>query len=138
MIDDASVVQAGQLTVIGNEIEKTSGTFDIRAQFANDTLQFWPGRGIDLKIYYKTLKDVLLVPESAIHQGNKGSFVYIINAQGVAEMRNVETDQSYNHWIVVLSGLKGDEHVIADGHMLLAPGIPVHAIQTVQAPKNLK
>lgn len=138
LIDDASVVQTGILTFIGNEIEKTSGTFDIRAQFSNDTLQFWPGRGIDLKIYYKTLKDVLLVPESAIHQGNNGSFVYIINAQGVAEMRNVETDQSYNNWIVVLSGLKGDEQVIANGHVLLAPGIPVHAIQTVQAPKNLK
>ncbi len=91
-----------------------------------------------MKIYYKTLKDVLLVPESAIHQGNKGSFVYIINAQGVAEMRDIETDQTYNKWIVVLSGLKGDEQVITDGHMLLAPGIPVQAIQTIEAPKTLK
>lgn len=138
LIDDDSIAQTGKLTFVGNEIEKASGTFDIRAQFANNTLQFWPGRGIDLKIYYKTLKDVLLIPESAIHQGNKGSFVYIINAQGVAEMRDVETDQTYDKWIVVLSGLKGDEQVIAGGHMLLAPGIPVQAIQTIEAPKTLK
>ena len=99
---------------------------------------FGAGRGVDLKIYYKTLQNVLLVPESAIHEGNKGSFVYVVNAQGLSEMRYVETDQTYDGWIVVLSGLLGDEQVIAEGHALLAPGIPVQITTTVTAPASLK
>jgi len=138
LIDDATVLQTGQLVFVSNEVEKTTGTFDIRAQFENEQLQFWAGRGVDLKIYFKTLQNVLLVPESAIHEGNKGSFVYVVNAQGLSEMRYVETDQTYDGWIVVLSGLSGDEQVIAEGHALLAPGISVQATATLTAPASLK
>ena len=138
LIDDPSVVQWGKLVVIGNEVEKTSGTFDIRAQFENQELQFWAGRGVDLKIYYKTLQNALLIPESAIHQGNKGSFVYIVNDKNIAEMRNVAVEQSYDGWIVIAEGLKGDEKVIAEGHTLLAPGMPIQVLHTVTAPETLK
>ena len=138
LIDDAAVLQTGRLVFVSNEIEKTTGTFDVRAQFENEQLQFWAGRGIDLKIYYKILQNVLLVPESAIHEGNKGSFVYIVNAQGVSEMRYVKVDQTYDGWIVVLSGLSGDEQVIAEGHALLAPGMPIQATTTLVAPASLK
>lgn len=138
LIDDATVLQTGQLVFVSNEVEKGTGTFDVRAQFENEQLQFWAGRGVELKIYFKTLQNVLLVPESAIHEGNKGSFVYIVNAQGLSEMRYVEIDQTYDGWIVVLSGLSGDEQVIAEGHALLAPGIPVQATTTLTAPASLK
>ena len=138
LIDDATVLQTGQLVFVSNEVEKGTGTFDVRAQFENEQLQVWAGRGVDLKIYFKTLQNVLLVPESAIHEGNKGSFVYIVNAQGLSEMRYVEIDQTYDGWIVVLSGLSGDEQVIAEGHALLAPGIPVQATTTLTAPASLK
>ena len=138
LIDDASVVQRGQLVMLGNEVEKKSGTFDIRAQFDNSELQFWPGRGIDLKIFYKTLKDVVLVPESAIHQGNRGCFVYVVNANGVAEMQDVVIDQVHAGWVVVLNGLTGNEQVVATGHVLLAPGMPVQVTQTLVPPAELR
>ncbi len=138
LIDDATVLQTGQLVFVSNEVEKGTGTFDVRAQFENEQLQFWAGRGVDLKIYYKTLQNVLLVPEASIHQGNKGSFVYVVDAQGMSEMRYVEIDQTYDGWIVVLSGLFGDEQVIAEGHALLAPGMPVQVTTTVTAPASLK
>ena len=137
LMDDPSVSQKGKLVMIGNEVEKTSGTFDIRAQFDNEDFQFWAGRGIDLKIYYKTIKDALLVPESAIHQGNKGDFVYIIDQQERAEMRYVSIAQSYYGWVVVTQGLKGDEKVIAEGHALLAPGMPVKVTHTLAVPSEL-
>ena len=137
LIDDATVLQNGKLVFIGNEVDKSTGTFDIRAQFDNAALEFWPGRGIDLKLLYKTLHDVLLVPEGAIHQGNKGTFVYTVNAQGIAEMHPVQTGQSYYGWIVV-SGLDRDATVIANGHSLLAPGMPVQANATVPPPAELQ
>lgn len=137
LIDDATVLQTGKLVFMGNEVDKSTGTFDIRAQFDNTNLEFWPGRGVDLKILYRTLKDVMLVPECAIHQGNKGPFVYAISAQGIAEMRPVKTGQSYYNWIVV-SGLDKNETVVADGHALLAPGMPLQATTTLPVPAELQ
>ncbi len=137
LIDDATILQAGKLVFVGNEVDKSTGTFDIRAQFDNPNLEFWPGRGVDLKLLYKTLKDVLLIPESAIHQGSKGTFVYTVSAQGTAEMHTVQTGQSYYGWIVV-SGLDKNATVIANGHSLLAPGVPVQVNATVPAPVELQ
>lgn len=138
LIDDEKIVQLGHLVSINNEVDRSTGTFDLRTQFKNEDLQFWAGRGVDLKIYYKTLDNVLLVPESAIHEGNKGSFVYVIDAKGLSEIRYVQVDQMYDGWVVILSGLSGDEQVIAEGHALLAPGIPIQVAKMVDVPVSLK
>ena len=42
LIDDATILQTGKLVFIGNEVDKSTGTFDIRAEFDNTNLQFWP------------------------------------------------------------------------------------------------
>ncbi len=139
LIDDPSVVQKGKLVSIGNTVEKSTGTFDIRGEFANEMRQFWPGRSMDLKIYYETIHNALLIPESAIHEGIQGEFVYIVNDQGLAEMKPVTTEQTYNHWIVV-HGLNGNEQVITDGHTLLAPGMPINTqkLNIINPPASLQ
>ena len=137
LLDDPSVRQTGKLVFIGNAVEKTTGTFDIRAEFPNADKQFWPGRSVDIKICYQTVPNVILVPESAVHEGTHGSFVYVINDKGLAEMKSVTMEQTYEHWVVV-HGLNGDEQVIASGHVLLAPGVPVKSIGTVAVPSSLK
>ena len=137
LLDDSSVQQAGKLVFIANEVEKSTGTFDIRAEFPNENKQFWPGRGVELKICYETVQNAMLIPESAVHEGTHGSFVYIVNASGLAEMKSVTTEQTYDGWVVT-HGLNGNEQVIASGHVLLAPGLPVKAIGTVEVPPSLR
>ena len=137
LLDDSSVQQAGKLVFIANEVEKSTGTFDIRAEFPNENKQFWPGRGVELKICYETVLNAMLIPESAVHEGANGSFVYVVNASGLAEMKSVTTEQTYDGWVVTY-GLNGNEQVIASGHALLAPGLPVKAIGTVEVPPSLR
>ena len=137
LLDDPSVQQAGKLVFIANEVEKSTGTFELRAEFPNENKQFWPGRGVELKICYETVQNAMLIPESAVHEGTHGSFVYIVNASGFAEMKSVTTEQTYDGW-VVSHGLNGNEQVIASGHALLAPGMPVKSIGTVEVPPALR
>ena len=137
LLDDPSVQQAGKLVFIANEVEKSTGTFELRAEFPNENKQFWPGRGVELKICYETVPNAMLIPESAVHEGTHGSFVYIVNASGLAEMKSVTTEQTYDGW-VVSHGLNGSEQVIASGHALLAPGMPVKSIGTVEVPPSLR
>ncbi len=137
LLDDPTVQQAGKLIMIGNEVEKSTGTFELRAEFPNENKQFWPGRGVELKICYETVSNAMLIPESAIHEGTHGSFVYVVNAKGLAEMKSVMTEQTYDGWVVV-QGLNGNEQVVASGHALLAPGMLVKAIGTVDVPPSLR
>ena len=137
LLDEPSVQQAGKLIFIANEVEKSTGTFELRAEFPNENKQFWPGRGVELKICYETVSNAMLVPESAVHEGAHGSFVYIVNGSGFSEMKSVTTDQTYDGWVVV-QGLNGGEQVIASGHALLAPGMPVKSIGTVEVPPSLR
>lgn len=137
LLDEPSVQQAGKLVFIANEVEKSTGTFDIRAEFPNENKHFWPGRGVELKICYETVSNAMLVPESAVHEGAHGSFVYVVNGSGLSEMKSVTTEQTYDGW-VVSHGLNGSEQVIASGHALLAPGMPIKAIGTVEVPPSLR
>lgn len=137
LLDDPSVRQTGKLVFIANGVEKTTGTFDIRAEFPNENKQFWPGRGIELKICYQTVSDAMLVPESTVREGTHGSFVYIVNGSGLSEMKSVTTEQTYDGWVVV-QGLNGGEQVVASGHALLAPGMPVKSVGTVEVPPSLR
>lgn len=137
LLDDPSVQQAGKLVFIANEVEKSTGTFDIRAEFPNENKQFWPGRGVELKICYETVSNAMLVPESAVHEGAHGSFVYVVNGSGLSEMKSVTTEQTYDGWVVV-RGLNGGEQVVASGHALLAPGMPVKSVGTVEVPPSLR
>lgn len=137
LLDNPSVTQSGKLVSIGNSIDKTTGSFDVRAEFKNENNQFWAGRAVDVKIYYESLNDVFLVPEGAIHLVNNGHFIYIINHNNEAEMLDVTKGQSYNGWVVIHTGLKGDEKIIAEGHPLLAPGVQVVIASTLEAPQQL-
>ncbi|HCI56875.1 MAG TPA: hypothetical protein DEW74_01990 [Opitutae bacterium] len=137
LIDDASVVQMGKLVFLANEVDKSTGTFDLRVEFENANFEFWAGRGVDLKIYYQTLPDACLVPEGSIHEGNSGSFVYVVNQKGCAEMCPVTVGQTYSNWIVV-EGVSKDMQVIADDHPLLAPGMPVQIIRSITPPHTFK
>lgn len=137
LLDDPSVKQTGKLIFIDNAVEKSTGTFDIRAEFPNAGREFWPGCGVEMKICYETVPNAMLVPESAIRDGAHGSFVYIVNESGLSEMKSVTTEQTYDGWVVVC-GLNGSEQVIASGHALLAPGMPVKAIGTIEVPPSLR
>ena len=137
LLDEPSVQQTGKLIFIGNEVDKSTGTFDIRTEFQNTGKEFWPGRSVELKICYETVPNALLIPESAVHEGANGSFVYVVNGSGLAEMKSVTTEQTYDGWVVT-HGLNGNEQVIASGHVLLAPGLPVKAIGTVEVPPSLR
>jgi multidrug efflux system membrane fusion protein len=135
LLDDSSVVQYGELVYVDNVVDKTTGSFCARSEFKNEDWGFWEGRAVDLKIYYAVLNNILLVPEASVHMGNKGSFVYVINAENVAEMRYVNVGQNYQEWVVIYSGLEGNEKIIADGHALLAPGSHVVVSSTLPAPQ---
>ncbi|MEH3040784.1 MAG: efflux RND transporter periplasmic adaptor subunit [Sphingomonas paucimobilis] len=74
-----------------------------------------------------------LLPESAVLNDDKGSYVYVIDAQDKAVRRDVKVAEVSDEGALIASGLMGDERVVASAGAFLNPGqqvVPVRAAAT--------
>ena len=73
--------------------------------------------------------DAILVPQRAVQQGAKGSFVWVINVEGKAEFQPITVGPWHGDEWFVDEGLKGGEKVVVDGALKLRAGIPVKIVE---------
>jgi len=73
--------------------------------------------------------DAILVPQRAVQQGAKGSFVWIVDEEGKAEFKPITVGQWYEDEWFVDDGLEGGETVVVDGALKLRPGMPVKIVE---------
>jgi len=86
-------IASGKVTSYDNQIDTTTGTIKVRAQFANKKGELYPNEFVNTRLLEKTLHDQILLPNSAIQHNGSAAFVYVIqNSQ--ASMRTVKTGVS--------------------------------------------
>ena len=123
--DDNSVLDAGTVTVINNQIDPTTGTIQIKATFPNSKYQLWPGQFVNARLLLTTRKDGIVVPAQVIQNGPDGAFAYVIGLDHKAEVRPVKVAQVDGSEALIDDGLKPGEQVVVDGQYKLQPGAPV-------------
>jgi multidrug efflux system membrane fusion protein len=119
------VIEQGQLTSINNEIDTVTGTIKLKGTFANDSDRLWPGQYVTVVLPIAKLQAALVVPSRAIQQGQKGSYVYVVDKEQKAEYRPITTGLRVKSETVVLKGLSAGETVVVDGQFRLTHGIEV-------------
>ena len=112
----------GTLAVVDNEIDTTTGTIKLKANFPNEDLKLWPGQFVNTRLLVSTQKDGLVVPASVVQRGPNGTFAYVITPKNTAEMRPVEVGQIDGGQALINSGLQDGERVVIDGQYKLQPG----------------
>jgi multidrug efflux system membrane fusion protein len=121
----------GQLDFVDTSVDPSSGTIIARATFANQDLTLWPGKFVDVEVDLDVRPNTALVPGVAIQSGQKGSFVFVVNENGTAEMRNVRYVGTLGDQIAVAAGVNAGERVVVEGQMRLSDGARVtEATQT--------
>ncbi|MDQ0393138.1 efflux RND transporter periplasmic adaptor subunit [Labrys monachus] len=119
------VIDTGQLDVIDNQVDSTTGTIRLKAIFPNEAEKLWPGAFVNARLLLRTLKDVIVIPTAAVQRGPNGTFVYVMSDEGKAQMRPVTIQQQDDQQAVVATGLKVGEHVITTGFARLSDGASV-------------
>lgn len=66
--------------------------------------------------------DAPLLPESAVLNDDRGSYVYIIDGQNVVRRRNVRVGSVTDEGVVVIEGLAGNERVVQSAGAFLNEG----------------
>lgn len=130
--DSKNVLDTGELQVIDNQVDQTTGTIRLKADFANKDLQLWPGQFVNVRLLLNTLEQVVVIPTSAVQRGPEGTFVYTIGADNKAVVRAVSLGQQDEKIAVIKTGLKANEQVVTTGFARLKDGAEV----TISAPES--
>jgi membrane fusion protein, multidrug efflux system len=123
--DDKTRLDEGQLLLIDNQINQTTGTIRLRATFPNAQRLLWPGELVNARLLLKTEPDGLTIAAAAVQQGPKGSYVYVIEPDQSVQIRMVRVVQISEGQALIDSGLKANETVVVDGQYKLQPGAHV-------------
>lgn len=111
----------GKLSFIDNTVDPQAGSIRVKAQFDNRDTRLWPGQYATARVTVQTIKDAVVVPQTAIINGPKGASVYVAEADGSARAVPVTRLHAFGQ-MAALSGLTGNEQVITEGKQNLRPG----------------
>jgi membrane fusion protein, multidrug efflux system len=129
--DDEKQVSAGALNLIDNEVDQTTGTFKLKAEFANEDAALWPGEFVNAHLVLANVKNGMTVPSAAIQTGPDGSFTYVVKDDSTVEMRPVTILQTENNTSLVGSGLKLGDRVVTAGQFKLQRGSKVEVAENL-------
>ncbi|MDE2227440.1 MAG: MdtA/MuxA family multidrug efflux RND transporter periplasmic adaptor subunit [Alphaproteobacteria bacterium] len=115
----------GMLESIDNTINTSTGTFQVRAAFANADEKLFPNQFVNVQITVDVLKNVVVIPSAAIQRGAPGTFVYTVNHDNTVAVRPVTLGPSTADRVAVLKGLQAGESVVVDGADKLKNGAKV-------------
>jgi multidrug efflux system membrane fusion protein len=115
----------GKVSAIDNQIDTTTGTVKVRAQFDNENNTLFANQFVNVRLLVKTLQNAVTVPTSAIQRGAPGTYVYVINADNTVSVRQVSTGPVDGSITAINSGLSAGERVVTDGTDRLRDGVKV-------------
>jgi membrane fusion protein, multidrug efflux system len=132
--DNKTVVDRGKLQVVNNQVDQTTGTIQLKAEFPNTDLQLWPGQFVNVRLLIDTLRDVVVVPPVAVQRGPppNTNFVYVIQQDNTVSVRAVAIGQQNETQTVITRGLESGDRIVTTGFTQLADKRPV-TIATTQA-----
>src|ERR1700677_4102525 len=122
---DGVTLATGKLTITDNQVDTTTGTLRLKAEFENKDNALWPGLAVTTGLTVGLDKDALLVPTASVQHGQKGLYVYVADDQNRAAMRPVTVSHEDTVNSVVTQGVKEGDRVITVGQVLPQPGTPV-------------
>ncbi len=116
----------GYIDFIGNTVDPSTGTIELRAVFENADFGLFPGLFVRVRVMAVNESDALLVDERAIGTDLGGKYVYVIGAENIVEQRYVRIGQPQpDGTIVVEEGIEDGETYISNGLLRARPGLPV-------------
>ncbi|GLI92356.1 efflux RND transporter periplasmic adaptor subunit [Methylocystis echinoides] len=115
----------GRLIAIDNQIDPSSGTIKLRAEFPNQDERLFPNQFVNADLLLDTLRDVALAPVAAVQQGARGPFVYTVTAEKTVQSRPVKLGPSGAERVVIEEGLRPGERVVTEGADRLRDGAAV-------------
>lgn len=116
----------GVLQTFDSQIDPTTGTIKLRAQFPNEPRTLYPNQFVNIRLLVDTHKNVTVMPTAGIQRGVPGTFVYLINSDSTVSVRKVALGVTDGERVEVHSGLAPDDRIVIDGADKLRDGAKIN------------
>jgi multidrug efflux system membrane fusion protein len=130
--NDEQQLAQGHLLLVDNQIDQSTSTIRLKAEFPNQDERLWPGEFVRIRVLVTTRKDAVTVPAVAVQRGPDGLYTWVIKSDDTVEQRPIQALTVSESLAVVTKGLSPGEHVVTDGQSRLDVGAHV-AIKPVPA-----
>src|SRR3981081_4534406 len=132
--DGTTVVDTGNLSGIDNQVDPTTGTLKLKAEFPNANFQLWPGQFVNVRLRVETLSKAVVVPTSAVQRGPAGTFSYVIGDGDIVTAKPIVVTQQNETDAVIASGLSPADRGVTTGFSNLSDGAKVIIGKDEQTP----
>ena len=132
--DGSSYPLEGKVDFTDSLVDRGTGTVGARAVVPNPEQKLLPGQFVRVLVKGISLPSAMTVPERAVAQGPRGTFVYVVDGEGIARMREVSTGRTGNGRWVIESGVSEGDRVIVEGLPKVRPDTPVSVSDAAEPP----
>jgi membrane fusion protein, multidrug efflux system len=116
----------GTLAFVDNAVDTTTGTILLKGEFPNRDGALWPGEFVNVRLRVYVDTNALVVPSTAVVDGQQGAFVFVVQADSTAATRPVTVVRSAGELTVLGGGkVRAGDRVVTDGQLRLRPGSKV-------------
>jgi membrane fusion protein, multidrug efflux system len=115
----------GVLKSLDSQINTTTGTLNLRAEFGNSDNKLFPNQFVNARLLLDVIHNATIIPTSAVQRGAPGTFVYLVNPNNTVTVKPVSLGPASEDRVVVQSGLSPGDRVVTDGADKLRNGTRV-------------
>jgi len=115
----------GALLTIDNQVDPTTGTVRLKAQFPNTDYRLFPSQFVNARLLTETRRGATVVPTAAIQQSPRGSFVYALRPDQTVGIRQVTVGVTDGDDVSIERGLSVGEQVVVEGAERLRDGAAI-------------
>jgi multidrug efflux system membrane fusion protein len=112
---ETSVLATGFLKTVDNQIDIATGTLRLKAEFTNEDERLFPNQFVNVRMRVRTLDDTIVIPSAAVQFGSRGTYVYVIDAEKKATIRDVVLGPTTGTEQAITKGLNAGDAVVLEG-----------------------
>ncbi len=122
----------GTLAFVDNAVDSATGTILLKGRFDNKDGMLWPGQFVTVTLQMEVDDGALVVPATAVIEGQDGAYVFVVKSDRTAEVRNVRVARPAGDLTVLDGGVEPGERVVTDGQLRLTAGAKVEVKEAAQ------
>lgn len=136
--DQKSVLATGRLTAVDNQIDTTTGTLKLKAEFPNTDNVLFPNQFVNIRLKVAVQPKATVIPAAAVQRGAPGIYVYVVKADKTVAVRVVTPGVVEREQVVIDKGLEVGEQIVIDGVDKLRDGAKVEPVTREAAARAMQ
>jgi multidrug efflux system membrane fusion protein len=113
--NERTLLATGELKTVDNQIDLATGTLRLKAEFSNDDDRLFPNQFVNVRMRVRTMEKAIVIPSAAVQFGSRGTYVYIVDENKKAAVRDIVLGPVEGSQQAVLKGLKAGDAVVLEG-----------------------